>query len=94
MPPAPLAPSVAQVELAVASVKAWREGGLCDPELLDAKSGVIVIENPHGALGARLVRTLAQRLKESAERWGVAAIRVGVGQGYVVVLANVAVKPR
>jgi hypothetical protein len=41
-----------------------------------------------GASGARIVGTLAHRLVESGERWGVAAICIGVGQGLAIVLEN------
>jgi acetyl-CoA acyltransferase len=36
-----------------------------------------------------VVGTLAARLAESGQRWGVAAICIGVGQGLAVVLENV-----
>ena len=37
-----------------------------------------------------MLGTLAQRLRESGDRWGVAAICIGVGQGLAVVLENAA----
>ncbi|WP_341231941.1 hypothetical protein [Nocardioides salarius] len=43
-----------------------------------------------GASGGRVLGTLAARLRHSGERWGVAAICIGVGQGLAVVLENVA----
>jgi acetyl-CoA C-acetyltransferase len=36
-----------------------------------------------------VLATLAKRLADSGERWGVAAICIGVGQGLAVVLENV-----
>ena len=44
--------------------------------------------HPLGASGGRILGTLAGRLAESGERWGVAAICIGVGQGLAVVLEN------
>ena len=44
--------------------------------------------HPLGASGGRILGTLAHRLRESGDRWGVAAICIGVGQGLAVVLEN------
>ena len=52
--------------------------------------GAIAIGHPLGASGGRILGTLAKRLRERGERWGVAAICIGVGQGLAVVLENVA----
>lgn len=59
-----------------------------DPMIANAKGGAIAIGHPLGASGARLVGTLAKRLAESGERWGLAAICIGVGQGLAIVLEN------
>ncbi|MEV0167893.1 acetyl-CoA acyltransferase [Nonomuraea fuscirosea] len=74
----------------IACVDAWLELGLRDAELVNAKGGAIAIGHPLGASGGRVLGTLAARLVESGERWGVAAICIGVGQGLAVVLENVA----
>jgi acetyl-CoA acyltransferase len=74
----------------IACVDAWLELGLRDAEVVNAKGGAIAIGHPLGASGARILGTLAARLAESGERWGVAAICIGVGQGLAVVLENVA----
>jgi len=70
---------VAAVELneafavqSLACVDAW---GI-DPDIVNTKGGAIAIG------------TLAKRLAESGDRWGVAAICIGVGQGLAVVLEN------
>ena len=83
---------VAAVELneafavqSLACVDAWG----VDPEVVNARGGAIAIGHPLGASGARVLATLAQRLADSGERWGVAAICIGVGQGLAVVLENV-----
>lgn len=72
----------------LACVDAWVERGLRDPALVNAWGGAIAIGHPLGASGARILGTLAARLRESGERWGVAAICIGVGQGLAVVLEN------
>ncbi|WP_043735549.1 thiolase family protein [Nocardia asiatica] len=69
-------------------VDAWLAQGLADPEIVNAKGGAIAIGHPLGASGARIVGTLAHRLVECGDRWGVAAICIGVGQGLAVVLEN------
>ena len=73
----------------LACVDAWLAQGLADPALVNAKGGAIAIGHPLGASGARVVGTLAKRLRESGQRWGVAAICIGVGQGLAIVLENV-----
>ena len=83
---------VAAVELneafavqSLACVDAWK----VDPEIVNAKGGAIAIGHPLGASGGRILGTLAHRLQENGERWGVAAICIGVGQALAVVLENV-----
>jgi acetyl-CoA acyltransferase len=70
----------------LACIDAWR----IDPDIVNAKGGAIAIGHPLGASGGRVLGTLAARLRESGQRWGVAAICIGVGQGLAVVLENVA----
>ncbi|WP_407642932.1 thiolase family protein [Actinacidiphila yanglinensis] len=69
-------------------VDAWLEEGLRDPELVNAKGGAIALGHPLGASGGRVLGTLAGVLRERGERYGVAAICIGVGQGLAVVLEN------
>ncbi|MEU4659994.1 thiolase family protein [Streptomyces sp. NPDC023723] len=69
----------------LACVDAW---GI-DPDSVNAKGGAIALGHPLGASGGRILGTLAHRLKESGERWGLAAICIGVGQALAVVLENV-----
>jgi acetyl-CoA acetyltransferase family protein len=83
---------VAAVELneafavqSLACVDAWK----IDPEIVNARGGALAVGHPLGASGGRVVGTLAKRLTESGDRWGVAAICIGVGQGLAVVLENV-----
>jgi len=60
-----------------------------DPDIVNTKGGAIAIGHPLGASGGRILGTLTARLRESGDRWGVAAICIGVGQGLAVVLENV-----
>lgn len=69
-------------------VDAWLEVGLRDPELVNQRGGAIALGHPLGASGGRVLGTLAHHLRESNERWGVAAICIGVGQGLAMVLEN------
>ncbi|MCL2470193.1 MAG: thiolase family protein [Propionibacteriaceae bacterium] len=68
----------------IACVDAWP----IDPEIVNTRGGAIAIGHPLGASGARLLGTLAAVLRERGERWGVAALCIGVGQGLAVVLQN------
>lgn len=73
----------------LACVDAWLSQGLVDPEIVNSKGGAIAIGHPLGASGGRILGTLAARLTESGDRYGVAAICIGVGQALAVVLENV-----
>ncbi|MFI2332888.1 thiolase family protein [Nocardia rhamnosiphila] len=86
-------PDVAAVELneafavqALACVDAWK----IDPDVVNTWGGAIAIGHPLGASGARILGTLAGRLIAEGQRWGVAAICIGVGQALAVVLENIA----
>jgi acetyl-CoA acetyltransferase family protein len=68
----------------LACIDAWK----VDPDIVNAWGGATAIGHPLGASGTRILGTLARRLEESGERWGVAAICIGVGQGLAVVLEN------
>ena len=88
---------VAAVELneafavqSLACVDAWLKNGMVGSEIVNAKGGAIAIGHPLGASGGRILGTLAHRLRESGDRWGVAAICIGVGQALAMVLENVA----
>ncbi|MGW4046973.1 thiolase family protein [Streptomyces sp. NPDC004721] len=69
----------------LACVDAWG----VDPEIVNTRGGAIALGHPLGASGGRLLGTLAKVLRERRQRWGVAAICVGVGQALAVVLENV-----
>lgn len=69
----------------LACINAW---GI-DHEIVNRHGGAIAMGHPLGASGTRILGTLARSLQASGERWGVAAICIGVGQGLAVVLENV-----
>jgi acetyl-CoA acetyltransferase family protein len=71
----------------LACIKAWD----VDPAIVNRYGGAIAVGHPLGASGTRILGTLARTLEASGERWGVAAICIGVGQGLAVVLENVSV---
>jgi acetyl-CoA acyltransferase len=68
----------------VACIDAW---GI-DPEIVNVRGGAIAIGHPLGASGGRLLGTLVKVLQERQERWGVAALCIGVGQALAVVVEN------
>ncbi len=68
----------------LACVRAWD----IDPAIVNVHGGAIAIGHPLGASGTRILGTLARGLAASGQRWGVAAICIGVGQGLAVVLEN------
>lgn len=70
---------------ALTCIDAW---GI-DPEIVNAWGGAIALGHPLGASGIRLIGTLAARLSASGQRWGLATLCIGVGQGLAVVLENV-----
>lgn len=69
----------------VACINAW---GI-DSSIVNRHGGAIAMGHPLGASGTRILGTLARSLQATGERWGVAAICIGVGQGLAVVLENV-----
>jgi acetyl-CoA acyltransferase len=69
----------------LACLDAWK----VDPDIVNTRGGAIAIGHPLGASGGRIVATLTKVLRERNERWGVAAICIGVGQGLALVLENV-----
>ncbi|MFE7718552.1 thiolase family protein [Nocardia rhizosphaerihabitans] len=59
-----------------------------DPAIVNTAGGAIALGHPLGASGARILGTLAARMRAENHRWGVAALCIGVGQGLAVVLEN------
>jgi 3-oxoadipyl-CoA thiolase len=65
-----------------------RELGIAHEDL-NVNGGAIAIGHPLGCSGARLVGTLAHELRDRGERYGVAALCIGVGQGLATVIEAV-----
>ena len=60
-----------------------------DSGTVNVNGGAIAIGHPLGATGARLAGTLSRMLEAGKGDYGVAAVCVGGGQGYAVVLQRV-----
>ncbi|MCA8943181.1 MAG: thiolase family protein [Planctomycetes bacterium] len=60
--------------------------GSIDPSCLNVNGGAIALGHPIAATGTRIVLTLAEELKERRQRYGVATLCIGGGQGQAVVL--------
>jgi acetyl-CoA acyltransferase len=73
---------------ALACLDAWK----LDPDIVNTRGGAIAIGHPLGASGGRILGTLVGVMRERRERWGVAAICIGVGQGLAVVVENTAAR--
>jgi len=74
---------------AAQSLACLREMPELDPAIVNTQGGAIAIGHPLGASGARIVTTLAHRLRRTGGRYGVAAMCIGVGQGIAIVIENV-----
>jgi acetyl-CoA acetyltransferase family protein len=57
-----------------------------DPEIVNPQGGAIALGHPLGCSGARILATLAWRLRREGQRFGLAAMCIGVGQGIAVVI--------
>lgn len=68
----------------LACVDAWG----VDASIVNTRGGAIALGHPLGASGGRVLGTLAHVLRERNQRWGLAAICIGVGQALAVVLEN------
>ncbi|MCL6453881.1 MAG: acetyl-CoA C-acyltransferase [Alicyclobacillus sp.] len=70
------------------SLACIRELGL-DPDRVNPNGGAIAIGHPLGCSGARLVGTLARQLQRTGDRYGLATLCVGVGQGVATVIERI-----
>lgn len=66
-----------------------RELGL-DLERVNVNGGAIALGHPLGASGARILGHLVWEMRRREERWGLATMCIGVGQGIAVVVERVA----
>jgi 3-oxoadipyl-CoA thiolase len=60
-----------------------------DYEKVNPNGGAIALGHPLGMSGARLLLTAAHQLQKTKERYGLASMCVGVGQGMAMVLERV-----
>jgi acetyl-CoA acetyltransferase family protein len=60
-----------------------------DHDKVNVNGGAIALGHPLGASGARLVITLMHELEVRANRYGLATMCIGVGQGIATVLERV-----
>ncbi len=60
--------------------------GELDPARVNVNGGAIALGHPIAASGARIALTLAHELRARGQRWGMAALCVGGGQGQALVL--------
>ena len=67
-----------------------RELGLADDDpRINPNGGAIAIGHPLGVSGARILHTAALELHEQNKKYALAAMCVGVGQGYATILEKV-----
>ncbi len=72
------------------SLACLRELGLPDDsDHVNPNGGAIAIGHPLGMTGARLVGTLAREMERRNERYGLATMCIGVGQGIAMALERV-----
>jgi len=86
----------------IGCVRAWQDKEYCTTKLglsdvmgripdekLNIDGGAIAIGHPVGASGARITMRLAHILKREKQRYGVASLCIGGGQGGAILLENV-----
>jgi acetyl-CoA acetyltransferase family protein len=59
-----------------------------DEERLNVNGGAIALGHPLGCSGARILTTLLWELRRRRDRYGIAALCVGVGQGVATIIEN------
>ena len=72
---------------AAQALPVMRELGL-DPEKTNVNGGAIAIGHPLGASGARLTATLLHEMRRRGDRYGLATMCIGVGQGIAAVFES------
>jgi len=60
-----------------------------DPDTVNVNGGAIAIGHPLGASGARILVTLVHELARRGERYGMATMCIGVGQGISTIVERV-----
>jgi acetyl-CoA acyltransferase len=67
-----------------------RELGLADDDArINPNGGAIAIGHPLGVTGTRILHTAALELQKTGKRYALAAMCVGVGQGYATIIERV-----
>ncbi len=61
-----------------------------DPEKVNVNGGAIALGHPLGMSGARLVVALTHELRARGQRYGLATLCVGVGQGEAAIIEALA----
>ena len=60
-----------------------------DPDKVNVNGGAIAIGHPLGASGARILVTLVHEMARRGERYGMATMCIGVGQGISTIVERV-----
>jgi acetyl-CoA C-acetyltransferase len=60
-----------------------------DPEKVNVNGGAIALGHPLGMSGARLITALTHELGRRGQRYGLATLCVGVGQGEAAIIERV-----
>jgi acetyl-CoA C-acetyltransferase len=59
-----------------------------DPAITNVNGGAIALGHPVGASGARILVTLVHELTKRKERYGLATLCIGGGQGVALIVEN------
>ncbi|MBI5087467.1 MAG: thiolase family protein [Actinobacteria bacterium] len=78
---------------AAQSLACLREMPELDPSIVNTQGGAIALGHALGGSGARIVTTLAHRLRRTGGRYGLATMCIGVGQGIAMVLESTGSAP-
>jgi acetyl-CoA C-acetyltransferase/3-oxo-5,6-didehydrosuberyl-CoA/3-oxoadipyl-CoA thiolase len=65
-----------------------RELGI-DPKKLNVNGGAIALGHPLGCSGARIVTTLVHEMNKRGNRYGLATMCIGVGQGIATIVERI-----
>jgi acetyl-CoA acetyltransferase family protein len=65
-----------------------RELGV-DPKKLNVNGGAIALGHPLGCSGARIVTTLVHEMNKRGNRYGLATMCIGVGQGIATIVERI-----
>jgi acetyl-CoA C-acetyltransferase/3-oxo-5,6-didehydrosuberyl-CoA/3-oxoadipyl-CoA thiolase len=66
-----------------------RELGI-DLDRLNVNGGAIALGHPLGCSGARMMTTLVHEMKKRGNRYGLATMCIGVGQGIATIVERIA----